>query len=124
MRVGFGKRYEDGHERRRIVRLLEELQAMVTNFFVSDLWPGLPFVGLIDSLTGKKERLEKCFQDLDSFYQELIDERLDPQNLKSHKEHEDIIDILIQLKKDQVVSPVKLTDDHIKAILTVSTIFC
>nr|GFA75164.1 cytochrome P450 71A1-like [Tanacetum cinerariifolium] len=119
MRVGFGKRYEDGHERREIVRLLGELQSMITDFFVADLWPGLPFASFIDRLTGKTNRLEKCFQDLDSFYQSLIDERLSAQNAKSHnQEDQDIMDILLQLKKDQVSNPIELTNNHIKAMLT------
>ncbi|GJZ28341.1 cytochrome P450 71A1-like protein [Tanacetum coccineum] len=120
MRVGFGKTYEDGHERREIVRLLGELQSMITDFFVADLWPGLPFASFIDRLTGKTDRLEKCFQDLDSFYQSLIDERLNTQNTNSHhdKEEQDILDILLQLKKDQVSNPNELTNNHIKAIIT------
>ncbi|PWA45353.1 cytochrome P450 [Artemisia annua] len=119
MRVGFGKRYEDGHERREILRLIDELQSMITNFFVEDLWPGLPFAGLIDKLTGKIDRLEKCFQDLDSFYQELIDERLNAQNAKSCEEDQDILDILIQLKKEQLLNSTEFTNNHIKAMLTV-----
>ncbi|PWA46989.1 cytochrome P450 [Artemisia annua] len=118
MRVGFGKRYEDGHKRREILRLIDELQSMITNFFVEDLWPGLPFAGLIDKLTGKIDRLEKCFQDLDSFYQELIDERLNAQNAKSCKEDQDILDILIQLKKEQLLNSTEFTNNHIKAMLT------
>ncbi|KAI3759206.1 hypothetical protein L6452_06831 [Arctium lappa] len=118
MRVGFGKSYEDGHEWKRVSRLIGQLQATITTFFISDLWPGLPFVGLIDKLMGKMDLLEKCFRDLDSFYQELIDEHLDPQNSKPHEEDQDIIDILIQLKKDQSF---ELTSDHLKAILAVTT---
>ncbi|KAI3759207.1 hypothetical protein L6452_06832 [Arctium lappa] len=114
MRVGFGKSYEDGHEWKRVSRLIGQLQATITTFFISDLWPGLPFVGFIDKLMGKMDLLEKCFCDLDSFYQELIDEHLDPQNSKPHEEDQDIIDILIQLKKDQSF---ELTSDHIKAML-------
>nr|XP_043616846.1 cytochrome P450 71A1-like [Erigeron canadensis] len=119
MRMGFGKKYDDENERRRIVGLIGELQVMIAHLFLTDLWPGLPFVGLVDKLiTGNIDRLDKCFNDLDSFYQELIDERLDPRNQKSHEEQRYIIDILIQLKKDQVLSPIELTNDHIKAMLT------
>ena len=52
MRVGFGKRNQDGHESKEVLRQLTELQAMMANFFASDLWPGLPFVGWIDKLSG------------------------------------------------------------------------
>ncbi|PWA48285.1 hypothetical protein CTI12_AA492480 [Artemisia annua] len=61
-------------------------------------------VGFGKRLTGKTGRLEKCLQDLDSFYQSLIDECLvNNENTNSHdQEDQDIVDILIQLKKDQV----------------------
>lgn len=120
-RVGFGKRYEDGDESKKILRLLHELQATITNYFLSDLWPGSVFARLIDRMMGKFYRLEKCFKGLDSFYQELIDEHLHPQTPKSNEEDQDLIDILIQLKKDKVLDPFELTNDHIKAILTVIT---
>ncbi|GJZ85555.1 cytochrome P450 71A1-like protein, partial [Tanacetum coccineum] len=117
-RIGFGKRYEDGYESKEILRLLHELQATLTNYFISDLWPDFPLVGLIDRLIGKFYRLEKCIQSLDSFYQKLIDEHLDPQYSKPDEEHQDLIDILYHLKNDQVLDPFELTDDHIKAMLT------
>ncbi|KAI7739785.1 hypothetical protein M8C21_033870, partial [Ambrosia artemisiifolia] len=117
-RVGFGKRYEDGDESKEILRLLHELQATITNYFLSDLWPSSKIASLIDRMMGKFYRLEKCFSELDSFYQELIDEHLHPQYSKSNEEDQDLIDILIQLKKDQVLDPFELTNDHIKAIIT------
>ncbi|KAJ0754875.1 putative cytochrome P450 [Helianthus annuus] len=117
-RVGFGKRYEDGDKSKEILRLLHELQATITNYFLSDLWPGSKLAGLIDRMMGKFYRLEKCFKDLDSFYQELIDEHLHPQNPKSNEGEHDLIDILLQLKKDHVLDPFELTNDHIKAIIT------
>lgn len=114
MRVGFGKRYQDGHERKEVLRLLLEVQAMMANFFVSDLWPGLPFAGLVDRLLGKTDRLERCFQYFDLFYQKLIDEHINRKDQTSHEEEEDFIDILLSLKKDQLFN---LTNDHIKAML-------
>ncbi|KAF5792572.1 putative cytochrome P450 [Helianthus annuus] len=117
-RVGFGKRYEEGDKSKEILRLLHELQATITNYFLSDLWPGSKLAGLIDRMMGKFYRLEKCFKDLDSFYQELIDEHLHPQNPKSSEGEHDLIDILLQLKKDHVLDPFELTNDHIKAIIT------
>ncbi|PWA59405.1 cytochrome P450 71A9 [Artemisia annua] len=102
MRVGFGKRYQDGHERKEVLRLLLEVQAMMANFFVSDLWPGLPFAGLADRLLGKTDRLERCFQYFDLFYQKLIDEHINRNDKTSHEEEEDFIDILLRLKKDQL----------------------
>ncbi|KAM0060373.1 putative cytochrome P450 [Helianthus debilis subsp. tardiflorus] len=120
MRVGFGKsyHYQDGHERKKVLRLINEVQEHLVGLYASDIWPGLPFVGLADRLMGKKNRLEKCFHDLDAFYQQLIDERVNnPQKHKSYEEEEDdVIDILLQLMKDKIFS---LTHDHMKAMLMV-----
>ncbi|KAI3777476.1 hypothetical protein L1987_47276 [Smallanthus sonchifolius] len=118
MRVSFGKRYQHGHESTKVFGLLNELQAYLVDLYFSDVWPGLPFVGLVDRLMGKMNRLEKCFQDLDSFYQQLIDERLiNNQKRKSYeedKDEDDVMDILLQLVKDKLFS---LTNEHIKAML-------
>nr|ADO16183.1 cytochrome P450 mono-oxygenase [Artemisia annua] len=92
-RIGFGKRYEDGYE-------------------------SFPLVGLIDRLLGKFYRLEKCLQGLDSFYQNLIDEHLDAEYSKPNEEHEDLIDILLQLRNGQLSDSFELTNDHMKAMLT------
>ncbi|CAN1163413.1 Cytochrome P450 83B1 [Linum perenne] len=50
----------------------------------------------------------------DAFYQEIIDEHLDPKRAKP--EHEDILDVLLQIWKDRSFK-VQLTFDNIKAIL-------
>ncbi|CAN1163421.1 Cytochrome P450 83B1 [Linum perenne] len=95
-RVAFGKRYEEeGIERSRFQSLLNETQAMFTHFFFSDYFPLLGFIW-------------------DAFYQEIIDEHLDPKRAKP--EHEDILDVLLQIWKDRSFK-VQLTFDNIKAIL-------
>ncbi|KAI3767045.1 hypothetical protein L2E82_17126 [Cichorium intybus] len=114
MRVGFGKRYQDEREKKVLLRLLTEVQAMMAEFFVSDMWPGLPFMGLVDRLLGKMDRLDKCFQYFDAFYQELIDDHLTSPKPKPHEKGEDFIDILLRLKEEQLVN---LTYDHIKGLL-------
>lgn len=114
-RVGFGKSCQDGHESKEVLHQLTELQAMIANFFASDLWPGLPFVGSIDKLSGKSDRLEKCFQYFDLFYQDLIDDHAHPIKFSKCEENEEyFLDILLRLKKDQHLN---LTYDHIKANL-------
>ncbi|KAI7743665.1 hypothetical protein M8C21_031033 [Ambrosia artemisiifolia] len=114
MRVGFGTRYQDGDESVEVIRRLTEVQAIMADFFVSDLWPGLPFVGLVDRLSGKMKKLDKCFRYFDLFYQGLIDEHLKQENRKLQEGEEDFIDILLRLKRDQLFN---LTYDHIKAML-------
>ncbi|CAI0382871.1 unnamed protein product [Linum tenue] len=113
-RVAFGKRYEEeGVERSRFQSLLNETQAMFTSFCFSDLFPVL---GFIDRLNGLVGRLDKNFRECDAFYQEIIDEHLDPDRAKP--EQEDILDILLQLWKDRSFK-VQLTFDNIKALLMV-----
>ncbi|KAL8240043.1 hypothetical protein R6Q59_013398 [Mikania micrantha] len=122
MRVSFGDRYQDLCEKTKVYQLLDELQPHFVDLLVSDVWPGLPFAGLVDRLTGKMNRLEKCFQDFDSFYQQLIDEHLMINNQKHKAYHEDednFIDVLLQLGKDKVFS---CTHDHIKAMLMPSAL--
>ncbi|KAL4584209.1 hypothetical protein LXL04_008801 [Taraxacum kok-saghyz] len=114
MRVGYGKRYQDEYERKKLLRLLTEIQVIFSDFYVSDIWRGLPFVGLVDRLLGKRSRLEKCFQSFDAFYQKLINEHLNSLSPKSCEKEDDFIDILLRLKEDQLVN---LTNDHIKALL-------
>ncbi|KAI3500012.1 hypothetical protein L1887_35827 [Cichorium endivia] len=114
MRVAFGKRYQHEREKKELRQRLTEIQALMADFFVSDMWPGLPFVGLVDRLLGKMDRLDKCFQYFDAFYQELIDDHLNSRKPKPLEKEEDFIDILLRLKEDQVVN---LTYDHIKGLV-------
>ncbi|KAI3470309.1 hypothetical protein Pfo_026972 [Paulownia fortunei] len=115
-RIAFGKRYDDqGSEMRRFDQLLHEAQALLTTFFVSDYFPSFSWV---DKLTGLINRLDTTFNKLDSFYQDLIDEHLNSQNrAKTMEEEDDILDVLIQLKKQKSCS-IDLNWDHIKALLT------
>ncbi|KAK6146362.1 hypothetical protein DH2020_020231 [Rehmannia glutinosa] len=113
-RIAFGKRYdEEGSEMRRFDELLHEAQAMMATFFVSDYYPAF---GWVDKITGLSNRLETACRNLDLFYQELIDEHLDPNRPKKMEEEEDILDILIKLKQEKSCS-IDLEWDHIKALL-------
>ncbi|XLT47917.1 hypothetical protein HN873_040521 [Arachis hypogaea] len=110
-RIAFGRRYEDeGVERSRFHDLFNECQAMLGAFFVSDY---IPFLGWIDRLNGMHARLNKIFKELDKFYQEVIDEHMDPNRDSSNGE--DIIDVLLQLKNQRSFS-FDLTINHIKAL--------
>ncbi|XP_004228400.1 6,7,8-trihydroxycoumarin synthase isoform X2 [Solanum lycopersicum] len=114
--VGFGKRYDEkGYESKRFSKLLCEAQAMIGGFFLSDYFP--IFGRWIDCIfTRKANRLEKIYNELDLFYQELIEEHLSPTRPKSMDG--DIIDMLIALRdQNQSSSSLNLTWDHIKAVL-------
>ncbi|KAK7390177.1 hypothetical protein VNO78_25476 [Psophocarpus tetragonolobus] len=113
-RIAFGRSYEEeGSERSKFHVLLNELQALMGTFFVSDY---IPFMGWIDKLKGLHARLERNFNEFDKFYQEVIDEHMDPN--RQHAEEQDMVDVLLQLKNDRSVA-IDLTYDHIKAVLMV-----
>ncbi|XP_024973424.1 cytochrome P450 71A1-like isoform X4 [Cynara cardunculus var. scolymus] len=115
-RVAFGKRLYafDGEEKevRRFHQLLLESQAMSVTFYYRDHFPLMGWA--LDKLNGSIDRLEKNFNDLDDFYQELIDEHLKRNRPK--KMEDDMVDILLRLKQESD-SSIDLTFDHIKAVL-------
>ncbi|CAI8600720.1 unnamed protein product [Vicia faba] len=111
-RIAFGKSYEDeGHERSRFHGLLHEFQALLAEFFVADY---IPYMGWIDKVRGLHGRVDRCFNEFDEFYQEIIDQHLDPN--REHGDEDVIVDVLLKLKK-QNVSSIDLTFDHIKGVL-------
>ncbi|KAK4356807.1 hypothetical protein RND71_022417 [Anisodus tanguticus] len=111
-RVAFGIRYdEEAHERRRFDELLAVTQEMMAGFFFSDYFS---LFGWLDKFFGNISKLEKNFKDLDEFYEQLIEQHLNPNRPKSMEG--DIIDLLLQLRKEQS-TPIDLTLDNIKAIL-------
>ncbi|KAL8479158.1 hypothetical protein ACS0TY_026133 [Phlomoides rotata] len=113
-RVAFGKRYDDnGPEMRRFEKLLHDVQTLMATFFVSDFFPAF---GWVDKIAGLINRLDVTCKNLDSFYQELIDEHVDPNRVKKVGEEEDFLDMLIQIKEDEACS-IHLSWDRIKALL-------
>ncbi|KAJ9684994.1 hypothetical protein PVL29_017143 [Vitis rotundifolia] len=111
-RVAFSKRYDDeGCERSRFQKLVGEGQAVVGGFYFSDHFP---VMGWVDKLTGMIARAEENFKEFDLFYQEIIDEHLDPN--RPEPEKEDITDVLLKLRKNRLFT-IDLTFDHIKAVL-------
>ncbi|KAK9073271.1 hypothetical protein SSX86_007595 [Deinandra increscens subsp. villosa] len=113
-RVAFGKRsrdYDDEQQVTRFKELLLQCQDMFANFFYRDYFP---LMGWLDKVNGSTARLEKNFKDMDEFYQELIDEHVDRN--KTHDTQEDMVDILLEIKKESD-SSFEFTYDHIKAIL-------
>ncbi|KAF7844853.1 cytochrome P450 83B1-like [Senna tora] len=106
---------EEGVERSRFHGLLSELEATLAKFFVPDF---IPFFGWIDKLSGLYGRLDKTFKELNSFYEEILNEHLDPNRQKSFDyEEEDFIDVLLHLKNQNSFS-FDFTYDHIKALTT------
>ncbi|XP_051116977.1 6,7,8-trihydroxycoumarin synthase-like [Andrographis paniculata] len=113
-RSAFGKRYdEEGREMRRFNELMHDAEAVAATSFVSDYFP---WFGWVDKLNGSLNRLDATCKKLDLFYQELIDEHVDPDRAKNVDLDEDILDVLIKLKEEKLGS-IELNWDHIKALL-------
>ncbi|CAI0399183.1 unnamed protein product [Linum tenue] len=106
-RTAFGKSSEGNHGG----DLRREAGAMFTGFFFSDRFP---ILGFLDRFTGMMGRLEKNCRELDAFYQDFIDQHLDPKRVES--EHKDVLDVLLGVMNEEP-DKVQLTFDHIKAIL-------
>ncbi|XP_057781322.1 6,7,8-trihydroxycoumarin synthase-like [Salvia miltiorrhiza] len=112
--ICFGKRYEEGgSETRRYGRIVRGFDALTTAFFVSDYFPALSWV---DKISGKMRDADRMCKDMDSFYQELIDERLYSRARAEVEEEEDMLSVLIKLIEDKS-SSTHLTWDNIKALL-------
>ncbi|XP_026440482.1 cytochrome P450 71B36-like [Papaver somniferum] len=100
-------RFDNG----RLAEILYEV-SVVTGLSASDFFPKISWI--IDRVTGIHSKTEKCFHDVDDFLQQIIDEHENPERVKP--EHEDIIDIFLKLKNAET-STIRLTNDHIKAVL-------
>lgn len=112
-RAAFGKKLDQGTRSwRRFDKIISQFVASIAETFFADC---LVF-GWISEISGAARRVEKVFEDMDSFYQELIDEHLNPDRPDSMTN--DILDLLIQLREDHSAA-VKIDWKHIKAIVMV-----
>ncbi|XP_057970623.1 2-methylbutanal oxime monooxygenase-like [Malania oleifera] len=113
--VGFGKRYGGMQfKNQKFQDVLDEAMNMLDSFSAEDFFPAVGWI--VDALTGLRARLEKSFQNLDGYFQMVLDAHLDPSRPKT--EHEDLVDVLIGLTKEQGGSGAfRLTKDHVKAVL-------
>ncbi|KAG6418440.1 hypothetical protein SASPL_120644 [Salvia splendens] len=103
-RIAFGRWYEYNESKpQRFGEILREAQAVMASLSVSDFFPSLSWV---DRLNGYADWVETTYKNLDEFYQELIDDHLDP-NMRKEKEkrkEKDMVDVLLQLKEEKSVS--------------------
>lgn len=109
----FGKNYGGKQfKNEKFQDVLVEAMKMLDSFSAEDFFPSVGWI--IDALTGLRARHNKCFRNLDNYFQMVVDEHLDPTRPKP--EHEDLVDVLLGLSKDENFA-FHLTNDHIKAIL-------
>ncbi|XP_047950597.1 6,7,8-trihydroxycoumarin synthase-like isoform X1 [Salvia hispanica] len=111
-RIAFGRGHEDEESKkeRRFGESLREAQGVLASLCVSDFFPWLSWV---DRLNGYRDWIDATYEKLDVFYQEIIDDHLDPKRKSENENEEDIVDILIKLKEEKSLS----VDINIKALL-------
>lgn len=114
-RVVLGRNFSEGgeYDLHGFQSMLDEYQELLGGFSIGDFFPSKEFV---HTLTGHKSRLKKTFQRFDSFFNEVLQEHLDPHRKK--KGEKDLLDVLLDVQKDDS-SEMPLTMDNVKAILLV-----
>ncbi|KAK7291588.1 hypothetical protein RIF29_06854 [Crotalaria pallida] len=119
-RVAFGLRNQGGADNNNngseFYEIFRETQELLGGFCIADFFPGL---GRINKFNGLERRLEKNFRELDNFYDKVIKEHNNKEygRLGGVAEHEDLVDVLLQVQRDPNQAIV-LSDDRIKGILT------
>ncbi|PON72339.1 Cytochrome P450, E-class, group I [Parasponia andersonii] len=115
-RVAFRKKFNgyDDHEngKSRLREMLHETQDLLGGFCMADYFPWMTW---LNKFNGLEVRLDKCFRELDSFYDEVIEEHLDPE--RPPTEHEDVVDLLLRVQNDPNQA-MKINNDQIKGVLT------
>ncbi|CAN0878347.1 2-methylbutanal oxime monooxygenase [Linum grandiflorum] len=110
--VAFGRMYAQEEFQEGFVKVIEEAMDMLNGFHAEDF---LPTAGkVIDWLTGSTARWQNTFKKLDNYFEKVIAIHQDPNRKKP--DHEDVVDVLLGLMKDQTAS-FQITKDHIKAVL-------
>lgn len=115
-RVAFGKRFkeesgEDEGQKRHLVGVLTETQALFAGFCLGDFFPGWDWV---DSLSGYTKRLSKNLEDLRAVCEEIIEQHVKEQGVSNGKE--DFVDVLLRVQQREDLE-VPITDDNLKALV-------
>ncbi|EEF32358.1 cytochrome P450 71B36 [Ricinus communis] len=95
--------------------LIDDAMSLLGSFSANDYFQHVGWI--IDRITGYHARAEKVFQDLDTFYQQIIDEHLE-RGGTINKGQDDIVDVLLKIERDQArIGSIQFTKNHIKAVL-------
>ncbi|KAJ3680160.1 hypothetical protein LUZ60_016438 [Juncus effusus] len=112
--VAFGNIYgTDQFKSKELQHILDEAMKMLDGFSAEDFWPS-KFGRMVDKFSGMVARREKCFKDLNTFFEMILDQHLDPARVVE-REKENLVDVLIRLWREQ--DTLTLTKDNLKAML-------
>ncbi|XBI96330.1 hypothetical protein VPH35_032625 [Triticum aestivum] len=113
--LGFGDMYNSDKfpHHKNLEHVLEEAAHAQASFSAEDYFPNI--VGrLVDRITGLAARRDRIFKQLDTFFEIIIEQHLDPRRVKPH--NGDLVDRLIGLWKDKS-GTLNITRDHVKGII-------
>ncbi|KAK9033993.1 hypothetical protein V6N11_050172 [Hibiscus sabdariffa] len=103
-RTSFGKCfYGSKFDRAKFYELVHDVAIVAGSFSYEECFPG--FGWIIDRISGHSGRVERVFQELDTFFQQAIDDHLKPGRAKHE---EDIIDVMLGIENEQI----RLLGDH------------
>ncbi|KAF7094005.1 hypothetical protein CFC21_096367 [Triticum aestivum] len=92
-------------------QVFSEAMIALSAFSAQDFFPASPMSRWFDKLVGLEARYQRIFLELDSYFEMVLSQHMDPGRVKPDKD--DLVDVLISLWKGQG----KVTKDHLKALL-------
>ncbi|XP_010476295.1 PREDICTED: cytochrome P450 71B2-like isoform X1 [Camelina sativa] len=116
-RVALGQNFHDSGfviDQDRIEELVTESTTALGSFTFSDFFPGGPG-RFLDCLFRTQKRINKVSEELDAFYQHVIDDHLKPSGRKSLDAPGDIVALMLDMIDKNYYF--KLSVDNIKAVL-------
>ncbi|CAJ2664284.1 unnamed protein product [Trifolium pratense] len=110
-----GRKYGGASESdNRVKEIARDIMNHLSTFIVGDYFPSLAWV---DVLSGKIRKIKDTFEDLDSVFDQVIEELLGVKKIENDQiKKKGFIDILLQLKEDGMLG-FELSNNDIKAIL-------
>ncbi|KAJ0038707.1 hypothetical protein Pint_22836 [Pistacia integerrima] len=115
-RMAFGKRFRGSKfDNHRFEELVHAAESVLGGFTANECFPYIGWI--IDRLTSYHAKLERVFHELDTLFQQIIDDHLKPERSKQEVQ-EDFIDVMLKIEREETES--RLSKDHIKAVLLVS----
>ncbi|CAN7079643.1 unnamed protein product [Brassica oleracea var. botrytis] len=116
-RIALGQNFYESKfiDKEKIEELVFEAETALGSFTCSDFFPLAGFGWLVDRLSGQHKRLNDVFLKLDDLFQRVIDDHKSPGR---SKEHEDIIDAMLDvLHKQDESDSLTFTVDHIRGVV-------
>ncbi|KAF3431170.1 hypothetical protein FNV43_RR25900 [Rhamnella rubrinervis] len=116
-KIAFGKSFQESEfDKHGFVKVVHDTEAMMGGYLAAEC---IPYVGwIIDRLTGRHQRLEKLFHELDHFFQQVIDDHLSSERKKQDPNQEDFIDVMLKIVEEQSgFGAARFSHANIKAVL-------